>query len=211
MQAAQSASPVLAASAVLEPRRRAIAQAIERVREIERSRGVNPGTLDAIKEIMLELAAQRELFSQEDFPPVGEGSKTHPIYRLAEDDDHRYALYLSTAEAGKKVPPHNHTTWAVIVGVQGDEENFFYQREDDGSVPGKGRLREIGREVARPGTGVTLMPEDIHHIQVTGGQATLHLHVYGLALEQLTGRVVYNVDDGTYKAINIPANIREAR
>ncbi|MEE8555658.1 MAG: hypothetical protein V3T00_07330, partial [bacterium] len=85
MQAARTPSAVLAASAVLEPRRRAIAQAIERVREVERSRRVNPGALDAIKEIMLELAAQRELFPQEDFPPVGEGGESYPIYRLAED------------------------------------------------------------------------------------------------------------------------------
>ncbi len=42
MQHAQSDSDVL------EPRRRAIARAIERVREVERSRGVNPGALDAI-------------------------------------------------------------------------------------------------------------------------------------------------------------------
>ena len=205
MQTAQTAS------AVLQPRRRAIAQAMERVRELEGRRGVNPGALQAIEDIMLDLAAQREIFPQEDFPPLGEGSETYPIYRLAEDEDHRFALYMSTAKAGKKVPPHDHTTWAVIVGVQGNEENFFYEREDDGSVPGKGRLREIGREVARPGTGVTLMPEDIHHIQVTGGQATLHLHLYGLALEQLTGRVVYDVDEGTYKVMNVPLNILEAR
>ena len=205
MQSAQAGSDRL------EPRRRAIARALEGVREVERSQGVNPGALEAVKEIMLELAAQRELFPQEDFPSLDEGSNTYPIYRLAEDEDHRFALYMSTAEAGKKVPPHDHTTWAVIVAVQGGEENFFYERADNGSVAGQGRLRQIGREVVRPGTGVTLMPEDIHHIQVTGAQATLHLHLYGLALEQLTGRVAYNVDEGTYRRMKVPAGIVEAR
>ena len=32
-----------------------------------------------------------------------------------------------------ETPPHNHTTWAVVVGHAGNELNRFYARTDDGS------------------------------------------------------------------------------
>jgi hypothetical protein len=99
----------------------------------------------------------------------------------------------------------------VIVGVQGNEENFFYERADDGSVTGRAELRRIGEEVVRPGTGVCLMPEDIHHIQVTGERPTLHLHMYGLALDRLTDRLSFDLQAGTVSTMRITPNILEAR
>src|SRR5712692_5836294 len=81
----------------------------------------------------------------------------YPIYRLAEDDDRRFALYMSTSIGAKDVPPHDHTTWAVIVSVQGTEENRFYEKVGDYSVPGKGQIRQCGGTTVRPGVGVCLM------------------------------------------------------
>ena len=64
------------------------------------------------------------------------------IYRLAEDPDHRFALYASAGGAGKKVPPHNHTTWAIIAGVHGAERNVVYDRLDNGAREDLVQLRE---------------------------------------------------------------------
>jgi predicted metal-dependent enzyme (double-stranded beta helix superfamily) len=200
-----------AVHSVLPERRAAIAQAVGRVREVERELGVTPEALAEIRAILLELSERRELFPQDDFPPVRDERGFDSVYRLSEDEDHRFALYMSTALPGKKVAPHNHTTWAVIVGVQGNEENFFYERADDGARPGYATLRRIGEEVVRPGSGVCLMPEHIHHIQVTGDQPTLHLHMYGLALDRLGERVSYDVQAGTVKTMRVTPNIREAR
>ncbi|HUJ76566.1 MAG TPA: cysteine dioxygenase family protein [bacterium] len=192
------------AVAVAQDRRQAVTETIARIRKVERERGVNRPALQEIKQLMLDLAAHKSLFPREDFPtPDGRNM----IYRLAEDADHRYALYMSCGIPGKKVPPHNHTTWAVIVGVEGEEENFFYERTDDGSVPGRGTLRQVREEVVRPGTGVTLMPEDIHHIQVGGSRPTLHLHMYGLSLEHLPTRVTYDMAQGTYQVYPASPNI----
>ncbi|MDH3604429.1 MAG: hypothetical protein OEU26_32890, partial [Candidatus Tectomicrobia bacterium] len=83
--------------------------------------------------------------------PEKDAHGMYPIYRLSEDEDHRFAMYMSTSIGAKDVPPHDHTTWAVIVGVQGTEENRFYERIDDGSVPGKGQLKQVGGEMVRPG------------------------------------------------------------
>ena len=70
--------------------------------------------------------------------PQGEPGKA---YRLAEDADHRFALYAAAGAPGRQAPPHNHTTWAVIAGVYGEEHNVFYRRTDNRRIAGKARSR----------------------------------------------------------------------
>ncbi|HEX9701823.1 MAG TPA: cysteine dioxygenase [Rhodospirillales bacterium] len=188
-------------------RQQAVAEAVAKVRAIERGQGINPAALDAIKAELLKLAARREMFPMSDFP-MGPQDGNGVIYRLNEDPDHRFALYASVGKPGKGVHPHDHTTWAVIVGVHGDEHNVFYERADDGKTPGKGALKQTGEAVVSPGTGVTLMPDDIHSIFVTGEVDTVHLHMYGLALEQLHERVMYDTRAGTYKVFPATQNIK---
>jgi predicted metal-dependent enzyme (double-stranded beta helix superfamily) len=160
--------------------------------------------LEEVRSVMLELSSHHELFPREDFP-LKDGKSV--VYRLAEDGDNRFALYMSCGVPGKRVPPHNHTTWAVIVGVDGEEENFFYERNADHTTPGKGTLRQVREEVVRPGSGVTLMPDDIHHIQTPPDRPNMHLHMYGLSLEHLPNRVTYNLAEGTYKVFPTLPNI----
>ena len=200
-----------ALSEVKEQRTAAIAETMERIRAIEKGKGVNREALEEIKGVLMELAARKELFPEEDFPPEANDKGYFPVYRLSEDEEHRFALYMSTSIGEKDVPPHDHTTWACIAGVQGEEENRFYERSDDGSTPGKGTLKQAGGETVRPGVGVTLMPDDIHSIHPRNQAPSLHLHCYGRALEHLPERVTYNMEEGTYKVFPASPNIVEAR
>ena len=185
-----------------------VSATITRIRKLELEGGVNHKNLNEIKKELLMLAANKDLFSEDTFPinPTKDGYSA--IYRLSEDEDHRFALYASTALAGKGVHPHNHTTWAVIVGVLGDEHNVFYKRKDDNSEEGKGTLEVVKRFTVKPGSGVTLMPEDIHSIHTSGNGQTIHLHMYGLALEQLHHRVMYNMEMGTFSQFPASQNIK---
>ena len=192
---------------IREQRGKAVAETIADIRDIEGTQGVNVQALDAIKEVLLKLAEQRDLFPEDHFP-MGPGDGNSVVYRLSEDGDHRFALYASTALPGKGVHPHNHTTWAVIVGVHGDEHNIFYKRTDDGSQEGIGELKQTDETTVTFGNGVTLMPDDIHSIHVKGDNKTVHLHMYGLALEQLHERVMYNTQAGTYKVFPATQNIK---
>ena len=108
------------------------------------------------------------------------------------------------------MPPHNHTTWAVIVGVHGDELNRFYERLDDGSVEGQGRVRETGRFTVSHGNGVVFLPEDIHAISTDDAESTLHLHLYGLALDQLHERLVFNTANGTVRQMALTTGFLSA-
>ncbi|MCH8888148.1 MAG: cysteine dioxygenase [SAR324 cluster bacterium] len=196
------------AASVAEARSAAVTEAVDRIRAIETGQGVSPASLGDIRNVLRDLAVRRELFPAQDFPIVRDERGQNPIYLLSEDEDKRFALYLSCAQGEKVVPPHNHTTWAVIVGVDGEEYNTFYERADDGSSPGEGYLRVVGEAVVRPGTGVCMMPEDIHHIETYGKDPTMHLHMYGLALDRLTGRVMYDLAEGTYGLFTTKQNIR---
>jgi predicted metal-dependent enzyme (double-stranded beta helix superfamily) len=197
--------------AVKAERNAMVSKTIARIRTIEKDQGVSRETLEEIRGVLLDLATHRELFPEEDFPAEANDQGFFPIYRLAEDDDHRLALYMSTSVGAKDVPPHDHTTWAVIVAVQGTEENRFYERVGDFSAPGQGQIRQTGGELVRPGVGVCLMPDDIHSIHPNNARPALILHMYGQALDHLPNRVTYNMAEGTYKVFPATPNIREAR
>ncbi|MBM3489963.1 MAG: cysteine dioxygenase [Alphaproteobacteria bacterium] len=192
---------------IAQRREAAVAATLAKVRRIERERGVNRDALEAIKRELMGLTADRSLFPPEHFPLNPDGGNV--AYRLSEDADHRFALYVSTGKTGRETPPHDHTTWAVIVGIKGKEHNRFYRRADDRSQPGKGRVVEVDRATVEHGTGVTLMPEDIHSIHLEGEPPTLMVHMYGLALDHLHRRVAYNAEDGTYRHFPPNSDIRK--
>lgn len=162
-------------------------------------------SLAKIRERLLRLAARTELFTAEDFPPPAPGSKrTSCLYRLSEDADHRFALYANAAQGSYDTPAHNHTTWAVIVGVTGEETNRFYERTETGGVREKGHSH-----VVRQGSGVAFMPDDLHSIHIRA--PLLNFHMYGLALEQLTRREFYRPENNAWSVFPPHTDIREAR
>jgi predicted metal-dependent enzyme (double-stranded beta helix superfamily) len=185
-------------------RKREIETAVADVRTIERRDGVNRESLEKIKQRLIRLAVRQELFSASDFPPPAPGGKLKScLYRVAEDADHRFALYVNASLGGHSTPAHNHTTWAVIVGVTGEELNRFYDRAAEGPP------RPKGEYVVKQGTGVCFMPEDLHSIHI---QAPLvNFHMYGLALDQLHKREYYKAEEKAWKVFPAHGDIREAR
>jgi len=179
-----------------------VAATIARIRAIEAAQGVTRDSLAAMKEEMLALAAQEHLFPLAEFAPPPTGEKGARRYLLHEDTDGRFALYLNVLNPGTESKPHNHATWAVIVAVEGRELNRLWERTDDRSVPGQASLREAGQVVVEPGAGVAFLPDDIHSIHTAGDRPTRHLHMYGLALERLDGRLGFDPEKGTVTGYN---------
>jgi predicted metal-dependent enzyme (double-stranded beta helix superfamily) len=180
----------------------AVAATIARVRAIEAAEGVTRVSLDAIMAELQQLAADEALFPSAEFPPPPAGEKGSKRYLLQEDSDNRLALYMLALNPGNETKPHDHTTWAVVVAVAGEELNKVYARTDDGSDPDRCELKLVREVVVKPGTGIALMPEDIHSIHTLGTQPTRHLHMYGLALERLDDRKAYDAETGEVKPYN---------
>jgi predicted metal-dependent enzyme (double-stranded beta helix superfamily) len=168
---------------------------------------LNRAGLDTVLQQLVKLASNTAYWSQADFPPAEEG-ELQARYMIHEEADNTYALYLNVMKPGKAIVPHDHTTWACIAGVQGLETNFLYQRTDDGSREGYAELKETGRLDVGPGTGIALMPDDIHAVRILDESGIRHLHFYGLALEKLSGRTGYNLSDNTCKKMSVGVQTR---
>lgn len=189
-----------------EERARLVAAAVDDIRKIEAEDGITRDSLDKIRSRLIELARRRELFTDADFPKPEPGSKANScLYRLSEDDDHRFALYLNAAKQGAASPVHDHTTWAVIVGIEGLEENRFFERDD------AERPVQVGGGNVQQGEGVALMSDDLHSIHIEGAEGAVNFHMYGLGLEQLHGRRYFKPETGEWIVFPAHSDIRDAR
>ena len=91
------------------------------------------------------------------------------------------ALYLVSDGPGVTSAPHGHGTWAVIVGLSGNELNTLYER----SPVTCGSVRAL-RNVEIKAYDVLHLPADaIHATRAMDDVPTFHLHLYGKPLTEL--------------------------
>jgi len=84
--------------------------------------------------------------------------------------------------AGRRTPPHDHGTWAMILLLSGEEKNTLYRVED-------GRLRKASEVTIRPGSILGMRAETPHVAECVGNAPTIGLHVYGGDIFELPRRM----------------------
>jgi predicted metal-dependent enzyme (double-stranded beta helix superfamily) len=188
-------------TSLVAQRRQAVSAALLDIRSLAAQPELTDATLDAIGTRLRALAAEPAIWQQADFPiPAGQRWQA---YELNEDADGRFALYAAAMLPGHAQPPHDHTTWAVIAGVRGREENALYRRLDDGSIADRAQLEVRHRVLLEAGDSIYLQPADIHSIEVGGSEAALHLHLYGLGLPHLTERRWFDAATGAFNKLPV--------
>ena len=120
-----------------------------------------------------------------------QGFGTHLLH---EEADHSLAAFIFSWLPGRGTPPHDHRTWAVVVGIEGVETNIDWRRLDDGSRPGYAEIIENGKHTLGPGDLVTLTGEKIHTVCNDGDEVTVSLHIYGKHINY-TGRTQFDPEN----------------
>ncbi|MGQ2902230.1 MAG: hypothetical protein ACT6RL_10050 [Neoaquamicrobium sediminum] len=182
----------------------------DKARELLPESAIERTNVEAVAAGLRELAADTALWSEAEFPPP-EGDEKQARYLIAQDDGQTYALYLNVMKPGKKIPPHNHTTWACVAAVDGVELNTLYRRIDGGTEAGHAELEPVREVAIAPGIAIGMMPEDIHSVFIPGDSVIRHLHFYGRALETLSQRLMFNMEDKTCRVMDVGVRTRVAR
>lgn len=157
-----------------------------------------PDPAGRVVPLMRALAADRSWLRPEFYdvdPEQGFGI----VVLHEEADDHPAGGFLVETicwGTGRGVAPHDHRTWGVVIGLDGEEVNVDWRRLDDGRVPGRAQLEKAAETVVGPGVVKTLAPADIHSVRNDGDRPSLSLHVYGRSLARLD-RSEFNPVAGT--------------
>ena len=109
------------------------------------------------------------------------------VHMLHEEPNHDLAVFLISWLPNRGTKPHNHKTWAVVVGMEGQEQEVNWDRLDDGSKPGHAELELGGKHVMTAGDVARCYPEHIHSVWNVGKELSMSLHTYGRHINY-TGR-----------------------
>ena len=132
----------------------------------------------AVLPLLQQLAVSQEIREREWKEPDPEQGFGFEL--LHEEPDHTLVVALLTWLPGRITPPHDHGTWGVIVGIEGEEINTFWRRVDDGSQEGYVVIEKESEVQLLPGTSLVLMPRSIHSIENRGDRINVSLHTYGI-------------------------------
>ena len=105
-------------------------------------------------------------------PPESAG---HPFsrHKLHEEPDHSLLVLVVTLGAGRHTQPHDHGTWALIAGLDGQETNRRWR------IASNDEVEVTGAESIDPATIVSIYSGEIHSLHNETGAPSVTLQVYG--------------------------------
>jgi len=113
---------------------------------------------------------------------------------LHAESDNSLFIVIDSGLPGRGVRPHDHGTWAVVVGVTGPEHNVFWERVDDRSQENHSVLKKTHENIISIGETLCMKTGEIHSVENRTDETTLSFHVYGRHLN-FTGRSRFDVEN----------------
>ena len=98
---------------------------------------------------------------------------------------------------------HDHGTWAVVVGIQGEECNTMYSRVDDGSDAAYGEVEKRGEKNFLRGDALAMPAGVFHTVSNHSDAVSVALHTYGMSTNH-TDRCQIDPETGKVEDFKIP-------
>ena len=171
-----------------------IDQYVADIRNIVATESDNVAITDRIKPLAEKITSEPSWFIEK-YREVDE-KQGFGLHLLFEEENHDLAVFVIAWAPGKGPSAHNHKTWAVVSGIEGQEHETNYVRRDDGSKSGYADLEVTHEATLYPGKAVCCLPEDIHSVWNNGEKVAVSLHTYGRHLNH-TGRSIFDVEAKT--------------
>jgi predicted metal-dependent enzyme (double-stranded beta helix superfamily) len=107
---------------------------------------------------------------------MGGGIGQYALYRA---DDGSLCLFSLVVPAGVSTPVHDHLAWGLVGVYRGAQEDTTYQRLDDGTDPGRARLRVASQLIVSRGDFYALLPPegDIHYVNTVSESPSVSIHL----------------------------------
>ena len=114
----------------------------------------------------------------------GTGGNAYQAFYRAPD----LSLLKVSFPAGRRTPPHDHGTWAMILVLSGKEKNTLYRPD------AQGRLTRVSEVVLERGSVLPMRADVVHVAECLGNEAAVGLHVYGANVLGGTTRYMWDPD-----------------
>ena len=125
------------------------------------------------------------------------------MYVLHEEEDHTLMVFAACFRPGRVTPIHDHGTWAVVAGVEGEEKNTIYVRTDDCSLADTAKIQFRGEKVVRQGDAIGLPSGTFHTVSNESDKVSVSLHTYGMNTNH-TVRCQIDPNTGKVEEFKIP-------
>jgi predicted metal-dependent enzyme (double-stranded beta helix superfamily) len=171
-------------------------QYVEDLRRITAGAGDEGEILAQVQPLAKRLAEEKSWVQERHYeadPEQGFG-----VHILHEEPDHTLAVFALSWLPGRGAPLHDHGTWAVVAGVDGDERNILYARVDDRSREDYAELEVKQDFTIADGDVISMRSGGIHEVLNESDRVTLSLHTYGKHLNH-TGRSQFDRETNTRK------------
>ena len=131
-----------------------------------------------VRAIAQRAVAQQQAWLRDDMchPDAEQGFGFHLLH---EEANHELAVFIASWLPGRGTPPHDHGTWAVVVGLKGCERNTRWRRLDDGAQPGHASIIVADERLVGAGDVVAMRSGVIHSVRNEGVGVSVSLHIYG--------------------------------
>jgi 3-mercaptopropionate dioxygenase len=145
--------------------------------EVLRGRDWN-ATAAGVEAVLLENPPAASLLEEAELTGAPDRAAGH---RLHVEDDGSFSVLAIVWREGQWTSIHDHVTWCVFAGVQGEVAEERYRLDGDGA-----RLVPAGRQRHPVGsTACEIPPGDIHRLGNPHVETAITLHVYGTDVDRL--------------------------